>query len=592
MKNANNGFIMQVLKECSSLRLSLEICFVTIIGSLFAGVGIGLFVPVIELLSSGDVSGRQEGFLGLIIKSLAGLNIAPSLLFFIAVIFTCILLQAVFEFFRKLLTAKLRDDVTKCLRDRSFENLMEVSLQYYHHKKVGELTSIIGDEGFRGGIAVQFLSDIIASLTISLIYIIILALISWQVTIFVIGLSLVSLFSLKGLLRKSKKLGHEKGGFKSAITSFCFENLSSYFLVNIFNRQNEVKKQFFNLTEQIRCNLRKLSLHNALIIFSNTMIRVTAVCVLIYMLYQIMHLSIGYLATVLLIITQLAPKISEINVLIQGFFENSSGLRNIFELTLKDGKPYIINGNKKIAFFNRCIEFKDANFEYIKNRPVLRQINLRIEKGKIIAIIGASGSGKSTLVSLIPRLYEIQSGSIEIDGINLRDLDIFDWRSKIGFISQDTFIYNDSIRNNLLLAKMDAQELEINEALRMAHLDEFIHTLPKSLDTVVGDRGVKLSGGQKQRIAIARVFLKNPPILILDEATSSLDNISERFIQDSINELSKNRTVIVIAHRLSTIKNADMLFVLEEGQIVEQGSPESLDKLDGRYSKYLKASVH
>jgi len=565
---------------------------ITALSSIFAGAGIGLFIPVIELLSKGGIGPEGGGFIGKIIGFFRSLGINPSLPFFISVIFLLIFLQALTEFLRRIITAKLRDDLTKYLRDRSFENLMEVSLEYYHNKKAGELTSVLGDEAYRGGIAVQFVSDIMAAIMISCIYIAVLLLISWQVVLFMLLLSLLSFFSIKKMLRRSENLGRKKGDYKSSITNFCFENFNSYFLINIFNYQKTVKERFFALTEEIRRNLSGLTFHSALIVFFNTITRVAAVCALIYILYDVLHLSIGYLATVLLVITQLAPKISEINILFQGFSENIPGLRNIYQLSLRADKPYIKNGTVKLNEFGSSIEFRDVSFEYVSGKPVLRRINLKVEKGRIVSIIGSSGSGKSTLISLIPRFYDTSSGEILIDGRDLKELDMHDWRNKLGFISQETFIYNDTIKKNLLVSRNDASDADICEALRLAHLDDFIDSLPAGIETVVGDRGMKLSGGQKQRIAIARVFLRDPQVLILDEATSSLDSISENLIQASINELSRSRTVIVVAHRLSTIKRSDKILVLEDGAIVEEGLPEELIKRNGHYYKYLSASQH
>jgi len=584
--------IKNVLKERKFKFLFFLIIVVSSLGSLFAGVGIGMFIPVIELLSKGD-TGRLSGrFYKIVTDVLNWFHLKPNLLIFIFIVFLCIFFQALLELMRAIFTAKLRDDITKDLRDKSFNNLMYISLQYYHNRKVGELTSILGDEALRGATAIYSFSKFICTLTIILIYIVVLFLISWQATVFAIILTLISVFSVRTLIKASEKLGQKKGDHKNLITTFCFENLSSYFLINIFNYQEVIKKGFFDLTKDIKHNLSKLSLHNALIDFYNTLIRIVAICILIYFLYEILHLPIGYLATVLLVVSQLAPRVNELNIVSQTFFENLPGLKSIYSLSIREDKPYIQNGHVKLITFKTNIEFRNVNFGYLKDRLVLHDINLKIEKGRVTAIIGASGSGKSTLIALIPRFYDVRDGEILIDGIHLEELDMYEWRNKIGFISQETFIYNDTIRNNLLLAKLNADEQELLRAVKLAHLDGFINSLPMKLETTVGDRGIKLSGGQKQRIAIARVFLKNPEILILDEATSSLDNISERLIQQSIDELSKDRTVIVIAHRLTTIKNADKILVLENGRIVEEGHPDELIKTDSHYNKYLLVSEH
>ncbi|WP_270474840.1 ABC transporter ATP-binding protein [Clostridium cochlearium] len=232
------------------------------------------------------------------------------------------------------------------------------------------------------------------------------------------------------------------------------------------------------------------------------------------------------------------------------------------------------------------IEFKDVTFSYDAESTVLEGINIKIEKGKTVALVGSSGSGKTTLCNLIPRFYEVDSGVIKIDGKNIRNIKLKSLRDSIGVVQQDVYMFAGTIKENIAYGKPNATDEEIYMAAKMANAHEFIMNLEKGYDTFVGERGAKLSGGQKQRISIARVFLKNPPILILDEATSALDNVSEKYIQQSLDELSKNRTTLVIAHRLSTIKNADEILVLTENGIQEKGTHEELIEKKGIY-EYL-----
>ncbi len=225
---------------------------------------------------------------------------------------------------------------------------------------------------------------------------------------------------------------------------------------------------------------------------------------------------------------------------------------------------------------NNTIEFKDVNFEYVKNTPVLKNINLTVRKGETVAFVGNSGGGKTTIVNLIPRFYDIKSGSITIDGVDIRDYTLHSLRQNIAVVFQDNFLFSGTIRENILLGNKNASEEQINQAVKMAYLDEFIATLKDGLDTQIGERGILLSGGQKQRVAIARAFLKDAPIIILDEATSALDNKAEAIVQKAIDNLMKDKTVFVIAHRLSTIQNADKIVVINQGEIVEQGTHSEL----------------
>jgi len=230
------------------------------------------------------------------------------------------------------------------------------------------------------------------------------------------------------------------------------------------------------------------------------------------------------------------------------------------------------------------IEFKNVDFSY-EGKNVLKDISVKISKGKTLALVGASGGGKTTFCNLIPRFYDVDGGDILIDNTSIYDVKLDSLRENIGIVQQEVFLFTGSIRDNILYGKVDATEEELLEAARMANIHEFINTLPEGYDTYIGERGVKLSGGQKQRISIARVFLKNPPILILDEATSALDNVTERIIQESLEKLCAGRTTIVVAHRLSTIKNADEIIVLGNTGIIEQGSHEELMEKQGDYNK-------
>ena len=251
-------------------------------------------------------------------------------------------------------------------------------------------------------------------------------------------------------------------------------------------------------------------------------------------------------------------------------------IEQIFEVL--DAKPAIKDKENAVELkgINDRLEFKDVNFEYIKNTPVLKNINLTVKKGETVAFVGNSGGGKTTIVNLIPRFYDIKSGSITIDGIDIRDYTLHSLRQNIAVVFQDNFLFSGTIRENILLGNKNASEEQINQAVKMAYLDEFIATLKDGLDTQIGERGILLSGGQKQRVAIARAFLKDAPIIILDEATSALDNKAEAIVQKAIDNLMKDKTVFVIAHRLSTIQNADKIVVINQGEIVEQGTHSEL----------------
>jgi subfamily B ATP-binding cassette protein MsbA len=238
----------------------------------------------------------------------------------------------------------------------------------------------------------------------------------------------------------------------------------------------------------------------------------------------------------------------------------------------------------KLPRFNNAIEFTDVRFQYDEDAEVLKGINLKVRVGEILAVVGSSGGGKSTLVNLIPRFYDVNSGSLAIDGTDIRDVTFKSLRNQIGVVTQQTILFNDTVRNNITYGSLDASEEQIRDAARAAHALSFIQHLPEGFDTVIGESGARLSGGERQRLSIARAILKNAPILILDEATSSLDTESEHEVQQAIENLVQSRTTFVIAHRLSTIRNADRIIVIQDGAIVEEGTHDTLLPLGGVYT--------
>jgi ATP-binding cassette subfamily B protein len=297
------------------------------------------------------------------------------------------------------------------------------------------------------------------------------------------------------------------------------------------------------------------------------------------------QLTAGGFVSFLLLVNVFFRPIDKINSVIETYPKGIAGFQRY--LALLDTEPDIADRPGAVAAsgLKGNIRFRDISFGYTAERPVLNEVNLDIPAGETVAFVGPSGAGKTTLCSLLPRFYEIQFGSITIDGIDIRDMTLTSLRRHIGIVQQDVFLFGGTIRDNIAYGRLDATESEIAEAARRARLDQMIALLPDGLETVIGERGVKLSGGQKQRLAIARMFLKNPPILILDEATSSLDTETEREIQQSLAELSQGRTTLVIAHRLATIRHADRIVVVDGSGVAEQGSHENLIAGGGIYSR-------
>ncbi|MER2060320.1 MAG: ATP-binding cassette domain-containing protein, partial [Niallia sp.] len=292
---------------------------------------------------------------------------------------------------------------------------------------------------------------------------------------------------------------------------------------------------------------------------------------------------IGELVSFILFVNILQKPIDKISAILELYPKGMAGFKRFLELL--DSAPKILDRKDAIEVnsLKGDITLTDVTFSYDSN-PVLNNINLSINAGETIAFVGPSGAGKTTICSLIPRFYDVNNGSIKIDGIDIRNMTMKSLRSQIGIVQQDVFLFTGTLKENIAYGNLNASDDEIHEAVRRAHLEELVLKLPEGYETQIGERGLKLSGGQKQRIAIARMFLKNPPILILDEATSALDTETELIIQNSLNELAKNRTTLIIAHRLATIRNADRIVVVTENGIEEEGKHDELLAQNGIFA--------
>jgi ATP-binding cassette subfamily B protein len=367
------------------------------------------------------------------------------------------------------------------------------------------------------------------------------------------------------------------------------ENVGGIRVVQAFTNEDHERKLFAESNENYqKTKLAAYKIMAASMSLSYLSMRFVQVVVMLAGAWFVVQgdLTAGGFVGFLLLVNVFFRPIDKINSVIETYPKGIAGFQRYIQFL--DTRPDIADRPtaKSVARLKGDIEYRDVKFGYNSERPIFDGLNMSINAGETIAFVGSSGAGKTTICSLLPRFYEVTGGAILVDGIDIRDMTLKSLRSNIGIVSQDVFLFAGTIRENIAYGRLDATDEEVADAARRARLDAVIAAMPDGYDTVIGERGVKLSGGQKQRLAIARIFLRNPPILILDEATSALDTETERAIQQSLSELSVGRTTLVIAHRLATIVNADRIMVVEGGQIVEQGShSELLSVKNGRYKR-------
>ena len=481
--------------------------------------------------------------------------------------------------------------ISNALKFELFEKLNALNAKFYDINSSGlVLTRFLTDPD----IASKSLIDNIKTFVMTIFGIIglvsVLLFMSWKLA--VIGVTVLGLSMLPvALIRKKiKSVSNDTMIVGGGITTNFNETFSGNKVVSAYNLQTQQTSLFKNqLDEQFSL---AMSLTKRVGWLSPIMYTVAAIGIALVMAYgnhliMSKELTSGSFAAFIASLLLLYKPTKSLGQTLAGLQGTFAAMGRTFELF--DLVPEIKTEPNSIEMkgFNGQIEFKNVNFEYVEDVPVLTNFSLTIPKNETIALVGNSGGGKSTVVNLIPRFYDVKSGSIEIDGVDLRNLDINFLRNQISFVFQDNFLFSGTLRDNIMMGRKTATEAELGEVIQMAHLDEFLSTLELGIDTIVGERGTTLSGGQRQRVAIARAMIKNAPIVILDEATSALDNKSEAIVQKALDNLMRNKTVFVIAHRLSTIQNADRIAVVNEGQLVELGTHNELIKIENGKYKHL-----
>ncbi len=498
----------------------------------------------------------------------------------------------VFAYLQAYFLAYVEQGVIKDIRNDAYSHLHKLPMSFFKKEKTGDLISRITNDVnvVQQSISVVFLNLIREPLTI-LVFLGIAISISPKLTLFsliIVPVSVLIIVWIGLKLRKQSTVIQEK---LADITSVLHETISGVKIVKAFGMEEYENKKFRSQTEKFfRMFLKMVRIRNAASPVTEFLSVIVGVVIVYYggKLVLIDHtIKASEFMGFLLAIFQLMPPIKELGSINNRIQESSAAGERIFEIL--DTKPNIIDrpDAKEIKEFKESIEFKNVFFKYDdSDELILENINFKVNKGEVIALVGSSGAGKSTLCDLVPRFYDPYKGAIYLDGTDLRDIKIRSLRRLMGIVTQETILFNESVRNNIAYGLDDYPMDKIVEAAKAANAHEFIVKLPNGYDTVIGERGSKLSGGQRQRISIARALLKNPPIMIFDEATSALDNESEVLVQEAIENLMVDRTTFVIAHRLSTIRNADRILVLENGRIVQDGKHDELiSDVNGIYKR-------
>ncbi|PSR18108.1 ABC transporter ATP-binding protein [filamentous cyanobacterium CCP3] len=561
-------------------------------GAVFNGVGTTLIVPaVFELLGTQDGTGAialpplleqvTEPFLGL-----PGPGRAVAMLSFIVL---TILLKNLANYLSSVTSEDLSRRLTCDLRRAGLDLLLGVDIDYHHTMRTGDIIQRLNDQVGRAVTSINAVINLLrASLNILFFGAVLLS-ISGSLTLAAVVLMAGVLMLNRYVIARARAYGKALADASKDYSVRTLEMLNGIRLVKATANEAAEFTQVEALIERRERAALQSQMNTAIIGPLNEILSILALVAIIlisqFWLGSGSAASATLLLTFLFVLSRVVQFVGQLNSARSQLANSAASVDLVYDFLRRDNKPFMAAGDRAFTTLQSAITFEGINFKYPSAKDwALRGVDLALPKGTTLALVGASGAGKSTLADLLPRFYDPIGGRIAIDGVDLREFGLGSLRRAMGIVSQDTFLFNATVRDNIAYAQPAATDDEVVQAARRANAYEFISQLPQGFDTVVGDRGVLLSGGQRQRIAIARALLQNPPILILDEATSALDTVSEQLVQQALEDLSRDRTTLVIAHRLSTIRNADQIAVLDQGRVVELGTHDELLQQQGRYT--------
>ena len=483
----------------------------------------------------------------------------------------------------------IRTGIVRDIRNQLYRKITSLPIGFFSEERKGDIIArMSGDVQEIENSIMSSLDMLFKNPILIIAYFATLLCISWQLTLFTILFVPVMGWIMGKVGRKLKRKSKEAQALWSDTMSQVEETLGGLRIIKAFCAEEKMNRRFDNTNSSYRNQILKVNTRQQMAHPMSEFLGTVMIIIVLWfggiLVLNQQVLSGPTFIYYLVILYSIINPLKDFSKAGYNIPKGLASMERVDKILLAESDIKEKENPQHISSFDHTIEFRHVSFRY-GEQWVLRDINLTIEKGKTIALVGQSGGGKSTMVDLIPRYYDVQEGEVLIDGINVKDLDIHDLRQLIGNVNQEAILFNDTFFNNISFGVDNATQQQVEEAARIANADEFIKASENGYDTNIGDRGGRLSGGQRQRVSIARAILKNPPILILDEATSALDTESERLVQDALERLMKTRTTVAIAHRLSTIKNADEICGLHEGQIVERGTHDELISKDGYYKK-------
>jgi len=591
LHNSPRGFITTLI-DIMSWKVALALGLMVFLG-FTEGLSLLMLVPLLQLVGL-DV---QQGALGRIAEFVSSLfmaiNVKPTLIAVLCVYIFIVIIHSLLKRWETAASQTLQYEFIVRLRQRLYRAIANTSWLFFSRSRTSDFTHVLTIEMERVGAATYYILNLLATAIVAIVYI----LFAMKLSVAMTGLVFLCGGGLVLLLKRKTKVAHVSGeGLSEAMSSLysaVSEHLSGMKITKGYGAEDRHAEIFGRLTEQVRHMYTSAVQNQAEVKYWFDIGSVIILSIILYISFQVLAIPTAGVLLLLFLFARIMPKFSSIQQNFQSFVNMLPAFTRVMEIQKRCEVAAEPKSEKREDFeLRHDIQFKKVSFSYDDHStsPAISNLDLMIKAGQTTAIVGPSGAGKSTIADLLMGLIVPNQGQMLIDGVLLSPERMKAWREQIGYVPQDTFLFHDTLRANLLWARPDATEDKMYEALRLAAAEEFVAGFPKGLDTVLGDRGVLVSGGERQRLALARALLRNPSLLILDEATSSIDSENEKRIQDAIEKLHGHMTILIITHRLSTVQGADVIYVIEEGHLIESGTWDMLiNKGSGRFRELCKA---
>jgi subfamily B ATP-binding cassette protein MsbA len=554
--------------------------------SLSEGIGIGLFIPLLNGLMGGQQSrGKSQWLVERMDRLFQGVQPEHRMAVILLCLFAAVLATALLGYLHHLLFAWVDGNIAHDLRRRIFGQLLTVSFGFIERQRAGRLLNVLASDTWRTSEALKILVHLMITTSTVAVYVVLLLLISWRLTLAVAVAVLFISSVVRLLTRAARDLGEKVTLANSELSHRMVEGIDGMRVIRAFGREVHEQSRFDLASDWLRRVILRMSFLDGVV---HPVHEVLAVALLLLILFIAAPKAgdVSVLLVFAFVLYRVQPSVKDFDAARVRLAALLPSVEEVLSFLNTSDKQYVNSGNVTRLGIDQDIVFDRVSFQYDRtDEPALTDASFRIPAGRTTAFVGPSGGGKSTVMKLLLRFHDPTDGAIIVDGHLLPEFDLEFWRSGIALVSQDVYLFNATVRENIAYGKLDASLDEIIEAARKADAHDFIEHLPNGYDTALGHHGLRLSGGQQQRISLARAIIRNPRILILDEATNALDSISEQWVQETLDKLRENRTVIMIAHRLSTIERADQIIVLEKGQVRELGRLPELVKAGGLFAR-------